>query len=203
MKAMAFGTDGIDGDSSFMCQTQDCYDNPTWGELLADWLEDEGEGFTDIELFRDEWEFVPVGFWLLEDEHAEVIDVIWTAADPGSDSATYSTNRAGKAVAQKLATRTVMSSNQRDLVAYRLYTNGWLVDDELGDRTRGECEIDKQQLRITARFTGDYLDSLTLSSLDQHVQMSFALDEVEMFDRQAALNAINELIEIGNGELAL
>jgi hypothetical protein len=96
-KAVAFGRDGLTGDSAFTVDFFHAEGNETFAELRQEWLHMMGEDDEPVE--------EPVEFHLVE---AKVADALENAPfSVGSDSAFYALNHALKSLAQTLAVKTI------------------------------------------------------------------------------------------------
>ena len=191
-QALAFGADGLQGDSAFYAGRGQAIHTEAWhlvsepfAFLIGQWLRKNGEGCTDIELWRDRGEAVPVGFWILaDDERMCAVDAVWDAADPRGDSSTYAANAAAKAVAATLAHRVIWTKNERDLIEYHLQGNGWqygYTDTDYGEMV-AKLDYRDLELRICASFSEDMIVQLSLVGEDLvAVQVEFGMDELELF----------------------
>lgn len=134
MKAIAFGEDGLAGDSGFHVDTLavDLEKDETFDELVTRWMTLVAkEDFDIVRTGTDEWEgpdedgktwvlsrdelteFVqeqldlkPEGFWILEDEDLETVRALG-AVECYNDSAAYTVNRCMKVLCDRLALRIV------------------------------------------------------------------------------------------------
>jgi hypothetical protein len=96
MRALAFGEDGIQGDSLFYFSEHIKYQKGDTFEALANRYIDQ----KDPELRQDKEEVAYIqgqieGFWIVEDHVAEIADMIEPAEN---DSGAYAANRSGKSI---------------------------------------------------------------------------------------------------------
>jgi hypothetical protein len=201
--ALAFGADGTAGDSAFYADHLSAIEARIWhrqddpyAALLALWLNKYGEGITDIELYRDEYEVVPVGFWIIaDDEHMKAVDAVWEAVDPRGDSSTYAANAAAKAVAQALASEVIWTDNGRDRVEYHLQENGWTYGYAKGDDDLlvGNRVLEDTTIRVCASFIENDLVQLSLVGEGPYAgQVEFDLDHSCLFIPAMALTRLEQ-----------
>lgn len=97
--AVAFGKDGMDGDSAFYAPENKIVVRPRdrFKDLLKKW-----EKNPDLEPDDER----PIGFWIVDGKTLKAADAVW-GSGPGNDSATYTCNRAAKMVCMTLAIRTI------------------------------------------------------------------------------------------------
>lgn len=112
MLAVAFGEDGLSGDSSFYFSPFEVGSEENFQGLLKIWalsvcreygLEEENP-IKSLE--EDEQEF-PVGFWILTQESVDSIDSSMEGYESNSDSEDYKINRMYKTRCQKAAVKVV------------------------------------------------------------------------------------------------
>jgi hypothetical protein len=99
--AVAFGKDGMAGDSSYACdQAVPCSVDSTFEEILDTWIKVQSDELENC--FGDDR---PVGFWILTAKGLGVVKS--TVRECNNDSAAYAQNRQGKALVKKLAVKVV------------------------------------------------------------------------------------------------
>jgi hypothetical protein len=99
--AVAFGSDGFMGDSSFACDyAVPAVYKPSFEGLLAVWTRAQNEDGELENCFGDDR---PVGFWILSKKNLDIVKSM--VHEVHNDSAAYVQNSAGKHLVHKLAVR--------------------------------------------------------------------------------------------------
>jgi hypothetical protein len=108
LKAVAYGSDGLAGDSAFYPSEQGAIPaskDSTFDQLLDRWKawKMEDEGLEEEDMLDEE---MPVGFWLLTEDDLEKA-LIPTEIECWNDGQTYTVNRAVKTLCAGMAKDTV------------------------------------------------------------------------------------------------
>ncbi len=128
--AVAYGMDGLTGDSGFGVSSGiEATEDDTFEQLLERYGEDgyaaeiarEDYGGDVEEYYRDSPNSKPIGFWILEKSTVEVISAMYEA-DFGNDGAVYACNRAAKTAANSRAIK--RTSATRNEIVRRLAERG-------------------------------------------------------------------------------